>query len=263
MAENKGPDSITLTYDLLKWSIPTLQKFPRDILEPIFDPAMIYDSYANRKDKGTHKAVDRFTQFRRKRRYVLKMDVKKRIGRLARAYSLYQIDLKEVRPSVMFWIGHVRHADSYNLRRKVLHAFPWNTRVANRNRNNPDNRNTNSGFRVASASIGRVRPGRAGIRVSTEAGSAASEAQVRSWPDLLMRLRPNTKPARRRPVGLARKLPPGLAKRAHPGRTSVRAHVCAPLVRLRAHTNREVQVLSRHSHSGLYPRETASPRGGV
>ncbi|MEW6263936.1 MAG: diversity-generating retroelement protein Avd [Thermodesulfobacteriota bacterium] len=30
MAENKGPDSITLTYDLLKWSIPTLQKFPRD-----------------------------------------------------------------------------------------------------------------------------------------------------------------------------------------------------------------------------------------
>ena len=30
MAEKRGPDSITLTYDLLKWSIPTLKKFPRE-----------------------------------------------------------------------------------------------------------------------------------------------------------------------------------------------------------------------------------------
>jgi len=29
MTEKKGPDSITLTYDLLKWSIPTLETFPR------------------------------------------------------------------------------------------------------------------------------------------------------------------------------------------------------------------------------------------
>jgi hypothetical protein len=26
----KAPDSITLTYDLLKWAIPTLNRFPRD-----------------------------------------------------------------------------------------------------------------------------------------------------------------------------------------------------------------------------------------
>jgi hypothetical protein len=30
MAEKRGPDSITLTYDLLKWSIPPLKKFPRE-----------------------------------------------------------------------------------------------------------------------------------------------------------------------------------------------------------------------------------------
>ena len=29
MTERKGTDSITLTYDLLKWSIPTLEKFPK------------------------------------------------------------------------------------------------------------------------------------------------------------------------------------------------------------------------------------------
>jgi hypothetical protein len=28
--EKNSPDSITLTYDLLKWAIPTLKKFPRD-----------------------------------------------------------------------------------------------------------------------------------------------------------------------------------------------------------------------------------------
>jgi hypothetical protein len=30
MAEKSSPDSITLTYDLLKWTIPARQKFPRD-----------------------------------------------------------------------------------------------------------------------------------------------------------------------------------------------------------------------------------------
>ena len=37
-----------------------------NILEPIFDKTFIYDSYASRKDKGTHKAVLRFDQFKRK-----------------------------------------------------------------------------------------------------------------------------------------------------------------------------------------------------
>lgn len=46
-----------------------------NIIEPLFDRGMIYDSYANRREKGTHKAVERFTEFSRKRRYVLKMDV--------------------------------------------------------------------------------------------------------------------------------------------------------------------------------------------
>jgi hypothetical protein len=30
VATKSSPDSITLTYDLLKWAIPTLKKFPRD-----------------------------------------------------------------------------------------------------------------------------------------------------------------------------------------------------------------------------------------
>ena len=48
-----------------------------NIIEPIFDPTFIFDSYACRKGKGTHKAVDRFTAFNRKNTYVLKCDIKK------------------------------------------------------------------------------------------------------------------------------------------------------------------------------------------
>ena len=48
-----------------------------NIVEPIFDRTFIFDSYACRKDKGTHKAVDRFTEFSRKNTYVLKCDIKK------------------------------------------------------------------------------------------------------------------------------------------------------------------------------------------
>ena len=37
-----------------------------NILEPIFEKIFIYDSYASRKNKGTHKAVERLEKFIRK-----------------------------------------------------------------------------------------------------------------------------------------------------------------------------------------------------
>jgi retron-type reverse transcriptase len=54
-----------------------------NIIEPIFDKAFIYDSYANRIGKGTHKAIERFDYFKRKATknnakncFVLKADIK-------------------------------------------------------------------------------------------------------------------------------------------------------------------------------------------
>ncbi len=37
-----------------------------NVLEPIFEKLFIYDSYASRKNKGTHRAVERFEKFQRK-----------------------------------------------------------------------------------------------------------------------------------------------------------------------------------------------------
>ena len=48
-----------------------------NVIEPIFDRTFIFDSYGCRKGKGTHKAVNQFTKFSRKNRYVLKCDIKK------------------------------------------------------------------------------------------------------------------------------------------------------------------------------------------
>ena len=47
-----------------------------NIVEPIFNRGFIYDTYACRKGKGSHQAVNRFTQYCRKNKYVLKCDIK-------------------------------------------------------------------------------------------------------------------------------------------------------------------------------------------
>ena len=48
-----------------------------NVLEPIFEAFSIYDSYACRKGKGTHRAIRRAQAFSRRSRYFLKLDVEK------------------------------------------------------------------------------------------------------------------------------------------------------------------------------------------
>src|SRR5438552_2715621 len=46
-----------------------------NVIEPRFEARFIFDSYSNRRGKGTHRAVDRLQQFARRYRYVLRLDV--------------------------------------------------------------------------------------------------------------------------------------------------------------------------------------------
>jgi retron-type reverse transcriptase len=48
-----------------------------NIVEPIFEKVFIYDTYANRKGKGTHKAIERYQRYAQKFPYVLKCDIRK------------------------------------------------------------------------------------------------------------------------------------------------------------------------------------------
>jgi len=45
------------------------------VVEPLFERRFIYDSYANRKDKGTHRALDRCQEYSRRYPFALQMDV--------------------------------------------------------------------------------------------------------------------------------------------------------------------------------------------
>ncbi len=48
-----------------------------NIIEPFFEKIFIYDSYANRKGKGTHRAIERYQYYARRYEYVLKCDIRK------------------------------------------------------------------------------------------------------------------------------------------------------------------------------------------
>jgi retron-type reverse transcriptase len=74
-----------------------------NVIEPLFDRSMIHDSYANRVGKGTHKAVDRFTNFSRKRRYVLKMDIVSYFPSLDHDI-LMEIIAKKVKDREVLWL---------------------------------------------------------------------------------------------------------------------------------------------------------------
>lgn len=45
------------------------------VVEPIFERGFIHDTYANRKGKGTHRAIARYEKFRDRFRYVLRCDI--------------------------------------------------------------------------------------------------------------------------------------------------------------------------------------------
>ena len=46
------------------------------VMEPLFEQRFIFDSYANRKGKGTHRALDRATHYLRRNTYSLQCDVR-------------------------------------------------------------------------------------------------------------------------------------------------------------------------------------------
>jgi len=48
-----------------------------NVLEPVFEPTFFYHSYACRKGKGQHRAIDRFQSWSRGHKYVLRGDVRK------------------------------------------------------------------------------------------------------------------------------------------------------------------------------------------
>lgn len=78
-----------------------------NILESIFDPTFIFDSYATRKGKGTHAALDRFQEFARRAKYALKCDIRQYFPSINHAALLGLIQRKVACDDTMWLIKKI------------------------------------------------------------------------------------------------------------------------------------------------------------
>ena len=93
-----------------------------NVLEPIFERTFIRDSYACRKGKGTHAAVDRCQEFARRFRYVLKADIQKFFPSLDHALLKHQVARQIKDPDVLRLVNQI--IDHSNPQEPVSTWFP-------------------------------------------------------------------------------------------------------------------------------------------
>ena len=92
-----------------------------NVLEFVFERTFIFDSYANRRRKGTHAAVDRFSHFARRYRYVLQCDVSKFFPSIDHAILKALVERKVKDPDVLWLVNRI--IDHSNPQEPVLEWF--------------------------------------------------------------------------------------------------------------------------------------------
>jgi len=74
-----------------------------NLIEPIFDRSFIEDSYACRKGRGTHAAVNRYSHYARKYQYVLKCDIQRYFQSVDQK-TLLDIIARKIRCAETLWL---------------------------------------------------------------------------------------------------------------------------------------------------------------
>ena len=92
------------------------------IIEPLFEKTFIYDSYANRVGKGTHKAIERFQYYARKYRYVLKCDIRKFFPSLDHEILKQELRWRIACPDTLWLIDRI--IDNSNRQEEHIVHFP-------------------------------------------------------------------------------------------------------------------------------------------
>ena len=78
-----------------------------NILEPIFEKLFIFDSYACRKNKGTHKALHRAYYYTKKNTYFLKLDIRKYFDSISHARLANKLSVKIKDKRVLNILGKI------------------------------------------------------------------------------------------------------------------------------------------------------------
>lgn len=74
-----------------------------NLVEPVFEKSFIFDSYANRVGKGTHRALDRCQQFARRNRFVLACDIKQFFPSIDHRI-LHSVLSEKIKDAQMLWL---------------------------------------------------------------------------------------------------------------------------------------------------------------
>ncbi len=93
-----------------------------NIIAPIFERSFIFDSYANRTNFGTHKALKRFTHFARSSRYILQCDISKYFPSIDHEI-LKQLIRKKIKCGDTLWLID-EIIDRSNPQELILERFP-------------------------------------------------------------------------------------------------------------------------------------------
>lgn len=78
-----------------------------NVIEPLLDRTFIHDSYACRKGKGAHAAVNRYTAFARKNKYVLQCDIAKYFPSIDHAILFRLMERKIKCPQTLWLINAI------------------------------------------------------------------------------------------------------------------------------------------------------------
>ncbi len=85
-----------------------------NIIEPPLDKAFIFDSYACRKGKGTHKALFRFREFFKRYKYVLKCDIRKYFQSMDHEILMEKLERKIGDNDALWLLGKIIASRDFN-----------------------------------------------------------------------------------------------------------------------------------------------------
>jgi RNA-directed DNA polymerase len=102
-----------------------------NIIEPVIEPTFIHDSYACRKGKGTHAAVERLQFFLRKNRYAIKFDIKKYFPSIHHQILMNHLIHKIADPDVLWLIRIILDSYSENSDETMLWDIPRGIPIGN------------------------------------------------------------------------------------------------------------------------------------
>lgn len=96
-----------------------------NVIEPLFDRTFIHDSYACRKGKGNHRALERCSEFARRYRYVLKGDIVKFFPSIDHAILRAMLDRRIADGHTMWLIDQILQTGAGVLEREYqMQWFP-------------------------------------------------------------------------------------------------------------------------------------------